>query len=88
MNVLDLRLLGRLGGTGLLAGALASLLLVVLPRWGTAAGSIGVVVVILAASAGLPSPGPRCTPGDLLAGFAPSLLERAPRRIRPAAPRW
>src|SRR3954454_15498911 len=53
MNVLDLRLLGRLGGAGLLAGALASLLLVVLPRWETGAGSAGVVVVVLAASGGI-----------------------------------
>src|SRR3954463_8024064 len=52
MNVLDLRLLGRLGGTGLLSGALASLLLVVLPRWGSPAGVLGMVVVVLAAGAG------------------------------------
>ncbi|MDQ1649108.1 MAG: diguanylate cyclase [Frankiaceae bacterium] len=53
MNVLDLRLLGRLGGTGLLAGAVASLLLVVVPRWGTAAGVAGLVVVLLAGTGGV-----------------------------------
>jgi diguanylate cyclase (GGDEF)-like protein len=53
MNVLDLRLLGRLGGTGLLGGALASLLLVVFPRWGTLAGAAGLVAVVLAASGGV-----------------------------------
>lgn len=53
MNVLDLRLLGRLGGTGLLAGAVASLLLVVFPRWGTAAGAASLVAVVLAASGGI-----------------------------------
>ena len=46
------------------------------------------IVAWLATSAGLPAPGPSCTPADLLAGFDPSLLGRAPRRIRPAAPRW
>jgi diguanylate cyclase (GGDEF)-like protein len=69
MNVLDLRLLGRLGGTGLLSGALASLLLVVLPRWGTAAGIFGMVVVVLAASGGVAAIRSRWEEHSQLAGM-------------------
>src|SRR3954452_24625202 len=69
MNVLDLRLLGRLGGTGLLSGALASLLLVVLPRWGTGAGYVGMVVVLLAASGGVAAIRSRWEERSQLAGM-------------------
>jgi glutamyl-tRNA synthetase len=46
------------------------------------------IVAWLAASAGLPTPGPRCTPADLLAGFDPALLQRAATRVLPDALRW
>src|SRR3954471_11591911 len=69
MNVLDLRLLGRLGGTGLLSGALASLLLVVLPRWGTGAGYVGRIVVVLAASGGVAAIRSRWEERSQLAGM-------------------
>ncbi len=70
MNVLDLRLLGRLGGTGLMVGAVASLLLVVLPHWGTFAGVAGLVVVLLAGTGGVVAIRSRWEHRPELAGMA------------------
>ncbi len=52
VSALDLRLLGRLGGAGLLAGALALFALKALPHWNTAGGTVMVAVSILTALGG------------------------------------
>jgi diguanylate cyclase (GGDEF)-like protein len=53
VSALDLRLLGRLGGAGLLFGALALFALKALPHWATAGGNLTVAVSIATALGGI-----------------------------------
>ncbi len=53
MSALDLRLLGRLGGAGLLAGAVALFALMGLPHWDQPSSPVTVAVSIAAAVGGL-----------------------------------
>jgi diguanylate cyclase (GGDEF)-like protein len=53
MSALDLRLLGRLGGAGLLAGAVALFALMALPHWGTAGSGLTVAVAVASAIGGI-----------------------------------
>ncbi len=53
MSALDLRLLGRLGGAGLLAGAVALFALMGLPHWDTPGSPVTIAVSIGAAIGGL-----------------------------------
>ncbi len=53
MSALDLRLLGRLGGAGLLVGAVALFALKALPHLSSAGGHITVVVSIVTALGGI-----------------------------------
>ncbi len=53
VSALDLRLLGRLGGAGLLAGGVALFALKALPHWGTPGGTITLVVSVVTALGGV-----------------------------------
>ncbi len=53
MSALDLRLLGRLGGAGLLAGAVALFALMALPHWGTPGSGLTVAVAVASAIGGI-----------------------------------
>ncbi len=53
MSALDLRLLGRLGGAGLLAGAVALFAFMALPHWGTPGSGLTVAVAVATAIGGI-----------------------------------
>ena len=53
MSALDLRLLGRLGGAGLLVGAVALLVLSAIPHWETSAAGISFTICLATAVGGV-----------------------------------
>ena len=69
MSALDLRLLGRLGGAGLLAGAVALFALMALPHWETTAAGLTIGVSIASAIGGVVALRARWSEDDIRSGM-------------------
>ncbi len=69
MSALDLRLLGRLGGAGLLAGAVALFVLTAVPRWDSGSAAVTITVAILTAIGGIVALRTRWRPEATRAGM-------------------